>query len=222
MDDSGRLVTQKAIFGNAKIITFLSAAFMPDDGNVVVGTSSGGMYVFNGRDFAHEINPNGGANDPAGKAVAHGGPIYAMTNLLSSNAPAPIISGGKDGKVIFWKGLRSAKAPLGKDSYEVVDAAALVSQQIMGCTMAVKNASAGSSEGAASRPSGIRSVHVSDDGMRLLVGTQGGDVFELFSRGPGSQWSMENNNPPLVRGHFKVSFKDTTHCCLLLASTHLM
>ena len=204
MEESGRLVSQKAIFGNAKIITFLSAAFIPDDGNVVVGTSSGGIYVFNGRDLAYEINPSGGTNDPSGKAIAHGGPVYAMTNLLANNAPAPIISGGKDGKVILWKGLRSAKAVLGKDSCEVVDVVAIAKEYITSRATMVKNGAGASEEAQKGRPAAVRSVHMSDDGRRLLVGTQGSDVYELVLNGPG-QWGIEKDKPPLVRGHFKVS-----------------
>jgi hypothetical protein len=51
MENGGRLVSKKALFKTAKIITFSALAFLPDDGSTLVGTAAGGFYLFVDREF---------------------------------------------------------------------------------------------------------------------------------------------------------------------------
>lgn len=192
MDDSGRLTSQKAIFQSSKIITFFSVAFLPADGNVVVGTSAGGFYLFNGREFAREIPP---ADESGGGA--HAGPVFAMTNALCDDMVQCIISGGKDGKVILWPDLKSVKASNDEVKKKVVlDVAELTKDSIV------------SRKG----DRGIRSVQVEyfkyqdENGRpakehRILLGTQDSEVYEAVRTSP-DKWELVQK--PWVRGHYKV------------------
>ena len=43
---NGQLKPIRALFHQAKIITFTSIAFLPEDGNVIIGTAVGSFYLF--------------------------------------------------------------------------------------------------------------------------------------------------------------------------------
>lgn len=186
---SAKLKTQKAVFNSAKVVTFLAVAFLPDDGNAVVGTSTGSLYLFQGKQVPDHSKAGGKQPDPV--RAAHDGPVLSLSNhpgLKGGSLPV-IVSAGKDGKVVVWSARSAA------------DFSPLATVDVMG----------GRAGDVSER--GIRSAQLRDDGAALLVGTCAGDVLQLdlgsaeqlVRTGPDNNATKTNfQSRALTASHFKV------------------
>jgi WD40 repeat protein len=178
---AGKLKSQKALFERAKIVSFTAAAFLPKDGNALIGTASGGLYAFKGRQFAKEVGPE----------QAHSGPVLSM-----SNHKDVLITAGKDGKVIVWKGLQSCKdSDFNPALRLVLDLGPKGIHPFVG-------------------ERGIRSAQLSPDGKRLLLGTQSSEIYELgVDLASKNDLGVGATTPePLISGHFQVLCRDFRVC----------
>lgn len=187
--DTCKLTSRKAVFKSFKVLTFLSVAFVPESGDVVVGTSVGSLYVFKGREVAKEIaSGKAGAATNGSAILGHDGAVLSMCNHPSSGY---ILSAGKDGRVLLWS---TAKGELVR----------LASLDVMGLPGMVK----------AGGEVGLRSVQLRDDRRALLLGTCNGGVYEVLLQNglPGAAPTSAANglalnvtrSVALAQAHFKV------------------
>ena len=214
VSDRGSLKQCKMELGANKGKMFMSAAWGPK-GSTVCGTSDGDVMVLVGKDMGKESAKYLVTADPEGiklgtaaasgdkKAAAAAPPAEgsrahdkAVNALWSSPDGQLIVSGGAEGKVMLWKVVPDPKEG---QLFKLRKLREFTGQ-----------------EGAPLVRSAIRSVCVSSDGKKLLVGTIASEVceFNLEGAAPGGLTELLVEDPAkakqalpaasaLVNGHFK-------------------
>jgi echinoderm microtubule-associated protein-like 5 len=166
---SGRgLISKRGIIGSkkgGKIQPFLCLGF--SGSSPIVGTMDGSLYLFD-------------TNRRLSKIVdAHHGPVTALYS-----SPEGLISGGKDGQVLWWN-----------TSLKMIGAGMDLSQEYFQC--------------ASSKPR-ISSVCFSHDGIgngkKTLVGTRSGEIFEI-EQSEGVSENTEDQKHAYIHRISKSHFK---------------
>ncbi|CAM9091728.1 unnamed protein product, partial [Phaeothamnion confervicola] len=163
----------------------------------VVATGGGELYLFKGAEIAAVV-------------AAHRGSI----NALHTAADGRIATGGADGVVNVWSS--------GLEKIATADLAVLLQNGAGSCGRnaaaaykAEAIATAGAAVPAAADSNSVRSVCISPNGGKVLVGTLGSELFELSLNGSGNGRGGDGSNgreramtalhggEPLVRGHWR-------------------
>ncbi|CAM9524708.1 unnamed protein product, partial [Choristocarpus tenellus] len=168
-----------------RLQTMECCAFVGD--TAVVGTGDGHLYIF-----------EDGATSLSRSIKAHTGSVYALHAYNGHGGrPGGLWSGGKDGMVKLYN-----EEMTGLKEYSISNIETKTDpKQDKGTLVAPIAGAAGGrkrAKGGGSLDSAVRSVFLSSDQQRLLVGVRGGELYEV-SVVDGS----DINGAPLTAGHGK-------------------
>jgi hypothetical protein len=214
----GALKCERGLLKTAATAALLCAAWLGQS-STVYGSASGSLIVCSGREIVPCSSSSSGTAAGSGKKAvdssntsssssdggraAHAGPLNALwvirsssSSSSSSSAVQGLLTGGKDGHVIRWS----------------VTTAGTVTDRLWTVSLATSLLTSVPGGASPSADPCIRSVCLSSDGTRLLIGTQGSEIYELSapttatagnstSAAVGS--TILRGGDALVRGHCK-------------------
>jgi echinoderm microtubule-associated protein-like 6 len=182
-----------------------SGTLIACSGREVVPCSSSGTAAGSGKKAVDNSNSSGNSGSSDGGRAAHAGPLNALWVIRSDSSSSGssssavvqgLLTGGKDGHVIRW-----SVTPTGT-----------VGDRLWAVSLATSMLTSAPGGASPSADSCICSICLSSDGTKLLLGTQGSEIYELSAPtsavpGNGSTAAVGSTvlrgGDAVVRGHCK-------------------